>query len=285
VARRSIVHASLLALCGLGCATAPADGDGPPGRTVTRGKPTSGYQVREAAEVSDTDGLQLKMEQGLISQDAAQQAVMARWKELTRCYGEAGPAMAFAGGPVTLRFMIDAEGNTADVRVVDTRLGNFEVERCLVTVGRTVRFPRPQGNAAARVDYSLEFRPTGAIGVVDLPDDQLDAELPGLFAQLAGACDKLGAEQVQATIYVDAVGAVRSVGLASEEAIDDQSGGCVSGAIRRWSVRAVVAGGVGRVTVALRGADLLGRGAPSPEVRRYSRASATARARARRGRR
>src|SRR4051812_12640502 len=205
-----------------GCATGGGGAqEGEPGRTMTRGQPTSGYEVRESSESTDTDGLQISLEHGVISQEAAQEAVMAQWKELTRCYGQAGTAMGFAGGPVTMRFLVDDHGDTADVRIVDSQLGNFEVERCLVTVGRAVRFPKPKGNATAHVDYTMEFRSTGAIAVMELPVEELNAQLPTLVTRLAGACEGLGAEEVAATLYVDAAGTVRSVGLASAAPFDE----------------------------------------------------------------
>jgi hypothetical protein len=269
-----------------GCATTGSTDGAETGRTLTRGKPTSGYQVREAAEATDTDGLQISLERGVISQDAAQQAIMARWKELTSCYGEAGAAMSFAGGPVTLRFLVDGQGATTEVRVTDTQLGSYEVERCLVAVGRTIRFPHPQGNATAQVDYTLEFRSTGAIGVMDLSPAELDPQLPTLHARLAAACEQLGADEVSATLYIDAAGAVRSIGLASSAPFDDQAAACVAGAIRRWNARlAAVQGGVGRVIIPLRSADLLASRDRAPTLKRYSRATAPPRGRARRGRR
>jgi hypothetical protein len=282
-----VLRASILAglLASTGCATQSSGEGAESGRTLTRGRPTSGYEVREAAEASDTDGLQINLEHGVISQEAAQEAVMRRWNELTRCYGEAGDSTGFAGGPVSLRFVVDAQGATGEVRVTESRLGSFEVERCLVTVGRTVRFPRPQGNAGANIDYTLEFRSTGAIPVIDLPPGTLDGELPGLYAHLGGACAGLGADEVEATLYVDAAGRVRSAGLASSASIDDEPAACVVAALRRWTARtAAVQSGVGRVTVPLRGGELVAHREPSPEVRRYSRASATARARPRRAR-
>jgi TonB family protein len=286
----SIVASALIAggasLLG-GCATGESaqEAAGTSGRSMTRGRPTSGYEVREASEAADTDGLQISLQHGVISQQAAQDAVSRHFNELTRCYGEAGAAMGFAGGEVTLRFVVDARGTTSDVRVVASRLGNFEVERCLVTVGQTVQFPRPQGNAVATIDYPLEFRSTGDIPVVDLASGELEAELPALYGRLRTACNSLGADEVSATLYIDATGAVRSAGLSSAEAFDGEAGRCVSAALRRWTVRlASIEGGVGRVTVPLTIGELVARREPSSEVRRYSRASATARARSRRDR-
>jgi hypothetical protein len=272
-----------LVLLAAGCATtdAPGESDRAVGRSLTRGKPTAGYEVHEAAEASDTDELQISLQHGMISQEAAQDALARRLPELTRCYDRAGAAMGFAGGRVSLRFLVDAQGETSEVRVSESQLGNFEVESCLVDVGRTVRFPKPRGNAVATVDYPLEFRSTGAIGVMELPPETLEAQLPALHARL-GSCPSLGVDQVAATLYVDAAGNVRSAGLASDESFDAEAASCVSASLRRWNVRlAAVQGGVGRVTVPLRSADLVARREPSPEIRRYSRASATARGRRR----
>src|SRR5207244_266974 len=117
-------------------------------------------------------------------------------------------------------------------------------------------------------------RSTGAVAVLELALEELDAELPGLFTRLAGACEGLGADEVAATLYVDAAGTVRSVGLASAASIEESAGRCVSESIRRWNVRlAAVQGGVGRVTVPLRSGDLITHREAASEVRRYSRAS------------
>jgi hypothetical protein len=284
VPRREVVPASIAVLVWVGCASTGSV-SGEPGRTTTRGKPTSGYEVREASEASDTDGLQINLEHGVISQEAAQEAVMAHWKELTRCYGQAGPAMGFAGGSVNMRFEVDGQGTTTDVRIVDSQLGNFEVERCLVSVGRTIRFGRPRGNTTAQVDYSMEFRSTGDIAVLDLPLDEMNAQLPALVTRLAGACEGLGADEIAATIYVDSGGAVRSVGLASAAAFDEAAGRCVSESIRHWSVRlAAIRGGVGRVTVPLRSGDLVAQRQAAAQVHRYSPRTSAGRARVRRDR-
>jgi TonB family protein len=264
-------------LAWVGCASTGSDvALGEPGRTTTRGRPTSGYEVREATEASDTDGLQINLEHGVISQEDAQQAVMAHWKELTHCYSEAGPAMGFADGQVALRFVVDSHGTITDVRIVESKVGNYEVERCLARVGHTVHFPRPRGNNAATVDYTLEFRSTGDLAVVDLAPDAMTAQLPALITHLAGACEGLGADEVMATLYVDGAGTVRSVGLASAASFDETAGRCVADSIRHWSVRlAAIRGGVGRVTVPLRSGDLVvARREIASQPRRYSRTSA-----------
>jgi hypothetical protein len=210
-----------------------------------------GFEVQEASEATDTDGMQVRLDHGFISQEEAQEAVMARWPELRRCYREAGPASAFAGGQVSLRFVVDPTGATSAVQVVESRLGNFEVERCLVGVGRSIRFPRPQGAAVASVDYTLEFHASGETAVVDVPDGAVDTTTLG--EQLASQCEALSGGEVVATVYVDRRGAVRSAGLASSAPLEDSAGACLTQALRRSRIPAGQArnGAVARLRIAL----------------------------------
>jgi hypothetical protein len=277
VVERSVVEGSrlfLLVALLAGCAstgTAAESSGSRSGRSATKG-----YEIHEAAEADENDGsrLQMRQDHGFISQEAAQEALTRRWGDLRRCYSEAGTATAFAGGQVKLRFVVSASGATSEVQVTETELGNFEVERCLVAAGRTIAFPRPRGNAAATVDYSLEFQSTGEVAVIDFPDDAAGSNLSALLGQQLGAsCQSLGGEEVFATVYVDTAGTVRSAGLASSASLEDEAAACLARALR---LATIPLGGVsghslGRLKIALRAADLLARTEPPPPRTRKAR--------------
>jgi hypothetical protein len=180
----------------------------------------------------DADGLQLTGEQGFLSQGDAEAAIQARWSELVHCYEEAGSARDFAGGPVKLRFFVDVQGRVADVHVLESRLGSFDVERCLVRIGRTIAFPRPQGGMQTSFEYSLEFRSSGVQPVVDLPDGALDQALAASLAEVTARCGPIVGE-VTATIYVDPLGTVLSVGLASSGPLPEELATCLAHSLRR----------------------------------------------------
>jgi len=180
----------------------------------------------------DADGLQLTGEQGSLSQGDAEAAIQRRWSELVHCYEEAGTARDFAGGPVKLRFFVDVQGRVADVHVLESRLGSFDVERCLVRIGRTIVFPRPQGGMQTSFEYSLEFRSSGVQPVVDLPDGALDQTLAASLAEITARCGQIVGE-VTATIYVDSMGTVLSVGLASSGPLPEELAACLARSLRR----------------------------------------------------
>jgi hypothetical protein len=219
------------------------------------GKPR--YWVRETREEeAGPNGVDLRAERGSIDQDAAEEAIKRHWSKLVRCYDAAGPARDFAGGPVLLRFAVDVAGRVERAHVLESRLGNFPVERCLADVAAAVTFPRPHGGPAT-VEYSMEFRATGAIDVVDLPAGELDGRLAGWLPQLAADCHELGIDEVSATLYVEPRGTVRSVGFASSAPLDPEVGACLAGSLQRWRVPVPIAAGVGRSTITLRNQDLL----------------------------
>jgi hypothetical protein len=238
--------------------------------------------IHEAVEPSSGGGLEMRAEHGIISQEDAEDAVRARWRELSRCYEAAGASRDFAGGAVRLRFRVGLDGHTTEAHVLESRLGSFEVERCLVDVGRTITFPRPQGGAVASVEYSMEFRSTGELPVVDLPEGELDAQLPGALRKLAADCERLGADALTVTLYVDHHGAVRSVGMASSTPVEPEAAACVARSLRGWSVALPVDGRtLARATVTLRNQDVL---EPPPPPRSARTARLTSGRRPGRGR-
>jgi hypothetical protein len=247
------------ALLLVGCATRGVSGPTSAGRVeaVRQG----GFAVHEAGDEPEGDGLQVSLDHGFISQEAAQDAVMLRWPQLRRCQSAGGAASAFASGAVTLRFMVAPGGQTAAVQVSDSRLGNHEIEECLLAVGRTVTFPRPQGGAEATVDYTMEFQSTGEVPVVDVAAE--DPRIQAQLAQAAARCDSPGSE-VTATVYIDAAGAVRSSGLASTAPLAEATATCLAQALRHTPLppRLVAGASLGRVTVPLPSTDLIARDAP-----------------------
>jgi hypothetical protein len=256
-----------------GCATAepapePAAASRQAEPAPRRPRRPSGYQVRQADEARDPDAMAVRLEHGFLVQEDAEEAIRTRWSQLTGCYQEAGAAREFAGGPVKLRFMVDASGRSGDVLVLQSRLGSFPVERCLIGVGRTIVFPRPEGGST-NFDYTMEFRSTGRTPVMELSPDEVLPLLPALLPKLAAECQQLGAEALDVTLYIGSHGAVKSLGFAAAAALDPASAQCLSDAIHHWvlPLESVQGRALGRVTIALRNEDLLAAAQQQPTHR------------------
>lgn len=179
------------------------------------------------------DDVKLDFAQGYFNQGDVNEILEQHTARLTSCYDRAGGAKKFAGGVVKLRFLVGADGGVRDVLVIDTEIGNYPVERCLVVEGRKIPFPKPGGSTGADFDYSLEFRSTRQTHVVDWQKDvlrrQVMAKLPSL-----GRCGNPGDRAVGAVAYISPRGYIVSVGLASAGPLDTMSAMCVVEEIHKW---------------------------------------------------
>jgi hypothetical protein len=253
VARAWWISIAVLAGCGTG-------GTGGSGANIygSLADPRRGYEVREAAsDAPEPGGLAMTAQEGSLDQDDAEAAIKQHWRRMVRCYDEAGDARDFAGGPVTLHWVVGGDGRPTSVHVMASSLGSFEVERCLTETATAVRFPRPHGHGMASVDYSLEFRSTGEVPVVELPAEAVSAALPRLLGRLSSDCGQLGVDEVTTTLYIDRKGTVRSLGFGSRRAFPAESAACVARTLRATPMPAAIEGAaLGRAVIALRDADV-----------------------------
>ena len=119
-------------------------------------------------------------------------------------------AQRYAGGKVLLRFMVAGDGASQDVWVLESTLGNYDVERCLVEVGRKIRFHAPHGNKAPTFEYPVEFRSESGMEILEIDmGSKVDRDLATLMPQLA-ACGQIASEQVNAMIYIESNGVLGS---------------------------------------------------------------------------
>ncbi len=202
--------------------------------------------------------LQIRAEHGSLDREDVEEAVEPHFPRLCRCFEDAQLARDFASGQVTLRFVVGLDGDTTTVHVRSSDLGSFEVERCLVSVASKIRFARPQGYGVAAFEYSLEFRSTGAVPVVQLAPDALANQMPVIFQRLLDDCGGLGGVELRATLYIDHRGRVRSVGFGTPGPMPDERAACLNRALRRESLAVNVQGAaLGRIGIALRPAQVV----------------------------
>ena len=249
------IAVAVLAGCGTGGAQAPAPVAPIYGSLADSRR---GYEVRESrSDAPEPGGLAMAAQEDRWIRTTPRPRSSSTGSRMVRCYDQAGEARDFAGGPVTLRWVVAATAGPTGVHVLASSLGSFEVERCLTEIAGAVRFPRPHGHGKASVEYSLEFRSTGEVPVVELRADAVSAALPALLGRLASECHELGVDEVTATMYVDRKGTVRSLGFGSRRAFPAESAACVARTVRGTPIPVAIEGGaVGRVVLSLRDADV-----------------------------
>jgi hypothetical protein len=225
--RMSSTLVVLFAFSGLACASAP------PSVPDEKLDPTWRPGSTRLPGSDDGDGMTLERAKGALDQRDVDKVLDREVQKLTPCYQQAGEAQRYAGGDVKLRFFVTSHGEVSNVLVVESAVGNFEVERCLITEGRRLKFPPPDGARATDFEYSLRFESSGAVKVIDRDEEALAHTVARLIPQLA-SCGSLGPKPVRAVVYIQPGGTVASVGLACPSPIDMSASACAVEQIRKW---------------------------------------------------
>jgi hypothetical protein len=242
-----VLRAGLLALGGTCLAVACAETEAmqPPPRIVAPlppqppSPPPRPYRPGETPVLlgdEPDDAVEVALDRGYLQPGHLDDVLATHVPRLSACYEEAGDAQLFAHGEVRLRFQLSAEGDVTDVLIIDNELGNYPVERCLVSEGRKIRFPAPGGGKAADFEYSMEFRSPRQKYVVIWRRGTLRRPIAAKMPTL-GRCGPASEQPVQAVAYIKPNGWVASVGLASDGPLQAGPAKCLVDRIMRWRLR------------------------------------------------
>lgn len=223
----------------LGCGHAKPKQDD----SLAEGGHQRGWHPGSGPRDSGKSDVKVDSELGVLETGDVEDAMARHFEDMKACYREAGKAQRYAGGRVLLRFLVGGNGRPDDVLVVESDLGNYSVERCLVHVGRSIGFKAPEGRKATTFDYPIEFRAAGNAEVLNLDGLKVEHDLSVQIHQLAD-CGRLANEPVAAIFYIEPNGVVGSVGLASATPLDEDTGDCMVQTIRTWHMSATLPGRV-----------------------------------------
>jgi len=195
-------------------------------------------------------GMTIDNELGVLDTEDVEATMKDHFDEIRGCYHRAGKAQRYAGGKVMLRFLVGGDGIAQDVLVIESTLGNYDVERCLVEVGRRIAFRAPSGHKATTFEYPVEFRSTNQLEVLEVDGLKLDHDLSVFLPQLA-ACGQVTVEGANAIIYIEPNGFPGSVGLAAGSTLDEDVGDCMVQTIRGWKMSSTLPGHVMRASFSI----------------------------------
>jgi outer membrane biosynthesis protein TonB len=229
------VHATLLAACALGlaaCGSAPPPVE--PGPTISA-TPLTRVAVAEDAD----DGGRIVSEKGHLEPAAVDAALAPHRAALIGCYTQKVGRRSWLGGKVVLRWAVAVDGSLASVRITESDLGAWPIERCLLDIARQAVFGAPVGGPA-ELTIPLELAIAKPLPVAIPPTLTEDARRAKLIASQLAILDGCAKGKVWAphgvvvTVYVGPRGRVRSVGFASATDIDDAWSVCAEKAALGW---------------------------------------------------
>jgi len=226
-ASRTVALAVLAAACG---STPPRTEPPAPTRHV----------VEDTAHDDDDgggedDGLELISDRGHVDPDVAAQRIGPHAEALNACYADRLARRKWLGGSVELTWDLAADGTLTGVKVAQSDLGAWPVEKCLLAVAREVEFGKPIGGKAD-VTFPVSFS-AGSMAMA-WDEDQALRAVGGKSTELA-TCAKAGGgnpTNVTVTIYVGTRGKVQSVGFASPGGLTEAWADCAEAKVAAWTL-------------------------------------------------
>lgn len=185
-------------------------------------------------EPENEDGVEMVSTRGRMDPAVIEAGIAPHAAELSACYTTRVGRRRWLGGHVSLHWEIQRDGVVTAVKLAESDLGAWPVEKCLLEVARTATFGKPIGGDA---DFSvpLDFSAKGRSAVWD--EDQSLKAVGGQLASLDGcAKGKVAApDDVTVTLYVGPQGKAQSVGFSSPASVLDAAwADCAEKAAMAW---------------------------------------------------
>lgn len=243
----------LLVGCGGGSKPAPITPVEQPKR-VTR------VPIEDESEDKDgqEEGVSFVKTKGSITQDEIAAGLAPHQTELAECYTNKVGKRRWLGGHVVLKWDLEADGTLSSVKLVESNLGSWAIEQCMLDVAWTASFGKPSGG---KVDFTVPLDFSAKGGALVWNEDQALRAVGGQLASLddcndfqvdQGAKKKGGKKAPEAkadkderpehpptnvvmTMYVGPGGKLQSVGFSSPTAeVGHKWAACAEQAASGW---------------------------------------------------
>jgi hypothetical protein len=235
--------ASFMAVAALAWAACAHQAPPPVAKTEASAPPPEPAERRDDMAVEGT--------LGSLSEDDIAGPFQRRWDEITRCYEDATTRLSYLGGRIELKLRITQTGEPKSAYVVGSTFGNWDAERCVLGIARSLRFAKPHGGPEAEFTYPIEFRHKRAVTTWD--GGRVEPSLARHKHDLDVCKAKLVAgvpPSLTLTLYVAPGGKVTSTGLAADAPLDDAFSACVVQKTRLWRLEDPL-GTIAKTTVGL----------------------------------
>jgi TonB family protein len=223
--KRHVLLVTAAAACG---GSAPKHAEEP----VVSSKPTTRVPVEEPPE---EEGVTIVNARGRMDTEAIAAGLEPHNQALIDCYMTQVGRRRWLGGHVVLKWDIKKDGTVTAVKLAESDLGNWPIEKCLLEVARAATFGKPIGGDA---DFSVPLDFTAKGRLITWEEDQGLKAVGGQTVKL-DACSAKGKvpvpDDVTITLYVGPAGKAQSVGFSSAATvIDDKWGDCAEKAALAW---------------------------------------------------
>ncbi|MFH2011017.1 MAG: AgmX/PglI C-terminal domain-containing protein [bacterium] len=172
------------------------------------------------------DDIQVQGLMGTIDANAVDKAFTAKRRAVSACRRQHIGNLSYVGGDVQLFFKIGMDGVPTSVVLEKSQLGHHEMEACILGVAKGLKFVKPKGGVA-EVRYTMTLANNGTD-----PKDWAAGKANKTLRKKRGALRacRTGRKpaKFEVTFYVLPGGTVKTVGVASSEALPAGFAACVA---------------------------------------------------------
>jgi hypothetical protein len=185
------------------------------------------------------DGMKVAGTRGTLQAAQIQAGLAPHTAALEDCYKGALQRKKFLSGKLLLEVRVAKTGQVGGAALVESDIGDWEVERCVLGVARKLGFAKPTGGDGTAVfKVPLDFTSDQQV-LETWPEEQIAAVVTEKRATL-DACAGVAGEapsDVAVTLYVGNRGKVEAVGFASdkEPPIPDAWADCAAHSVAAWT--------------------------------------------------
>lgn len=202
-------------------------GGGPPS---AKPEPTISMTQTTRVPVEEDDseeGVTIINARGRMDPKVVEAGLAPHAQALGECYTTQLNKRRWLGGHVVIHWDIKKDGTVSAVRLAESDLGAWPIEKCLLDIARLAEFGPPI-NGDADFQIPLDFAAKGRL--ISWDDDQAMRAVGGQLVKLdACATKKVRApSDVTVTLYVGPGGKAQSVGFAGKTVIDDAWAECAA---------------------------------------------------------
>ncbi|MEO8701674.1 MAG: AgmX/PglI C-terminal domain-containing protein, partial [Kofleriaceae bacterium] len=226
---RAAILAGVLAACG---------GGGGAGSAAKRpAEPTHVTRTIPIADTEPEDGVEVVSTRGHMDPAVVEVGLAPHKASLSDCYTTRVGRRRWLGGHVALHWDINKDGEVTAVKLAESDLGAWPVEKCLLEVARMATFGKPIGGDADFM-VPLDFTSKGKPAFWD--EDEGIKAVGGQLVKLDACAKTKGVKgghpsDVTITVYVGPQGKAQSVGFASAKTVlDDLWVDCAEKAALAW---------------------------------------------------
>jgi len=98
---------------------------------------------------------------GSLDKELIRRVIKRHISQIRYCYERQLQVSPGLNGKVRIEWVITAQGRVRSTKVMESTMGNVQVERCMMRKIRTWLFPKPKGGGIVIVTYPWVLKPTG----------------------------------------------------------------------------------------------------------------------------